>query len=76
MDVAVKVIEHDGSSYAAVEEEMDVMMSFNHPNIVRCAWQSSCIIVAVLTGSHAANMGLVLGMRMRHTVHVGQSEGL
>jgi hypothetical protein len=43
MDVAVKVIEHDGSSYAAVEEEMDMMMSFNHPNIVRCAGKSSCI---------------------------------
>lgn len=37
MDVAIKVVEHDGSSYAAVEEEMDMMMSFNDPNIVRWA---------------------------------------
>lgn len=50
MDVAVKVIEHDGSSYAAVEEEMDMMMSFNHPNIVRCAGNSAVPLIAVLSG--------------------------
>jgi len=35
MDVAVKVIEHDSCSVAAVEQEVDLMMSFQHPNIVR-----------------------------------------
>lgn len=50
MDVAVKVIEHDGSSYAAVEEEMDMMMSFNHPNIVRCAGNPAVPVIAVLSG--------------------------
>ena len=35
MDVAVKVIEHSGTSAAAVQQEMELMMSFQHPHIVR-----------------------------------------
>lgn len=35
MDVAVKVIEHSGSSAEAVQQEMEMMMSFQHKNIVR-----------------------------------------
>jgi hypothetical protein len=34
-DVAVKVIEHSGTSAEAVQQEMSMMMSFQHPNIVR-----------------------------------------
>lgn len=34
-DVAVKVIEHSGASAKAVQQEMSMMMSFQHPNIVR-----------------------------------------
>eukprot|EP00878_Enallax_costatus_P018623 GHUV01019614.1.p1 GENE.GHUV01019614.1~~GHUV01019614.1.p1 ORF type:complete len:911 (+),score=211.03 GHUV01019614.1:148-2880(+) len=33
--VAVKVIEHDGGTSAAVENEVELMLSFSHPNIVR-----------------------------------------
>lgn len=35
MDVAVKVIEHSGTTAAAVQHEMEMMMSFQHDNIVR-----------------------------------------
>ena len=35
MDVAVKVIEHMGTSPAAVQHEMEMMMAFHHPHIVR-----------------------------------------
>lgn len=35
MEVAVKVIEHSGSSAAAVVQEMAMMMAFQHPHIVR-----------------------------------------
>jgi serine/threonine protein kinase len=36
MDVAVKVIEHSGSSADAIQQEIDILMSFQHDNIVRC----------------------------------------
>jgi serine/threonine protein kinase len=35
MDVAVKVIEHSGSSADAMQTEMEILMSFQHDNIVR-----------------------------------------
>jgi serine/threonine protein kinase len=35
MQVAVKVIEHSGTSADAVETEMETLMSFQHDNIVR-----------------------------------------
>lgn len=34
-DVAIKVIEHDTESIPAVESEIKLMFSFNHPHIVR-----------------------------------------
>jgi len=37
MDVAVKVIEHSGTSAAAVQHELGLMLSLQHPNIVRWA---------------------------------------
>lgn len=37
MDVAVKVIEHSGTSAAAVQHELELMMTLQHPNIVRWA---------------------------------------
>jgi hypothetical protein len=39
-DVAVKVIEHSGTTAEAVQQEMSMMMSFQHPNIVR--WAGVC----------------------------------
>jgi serine/threonine protein kinase len=36
IDVAVKVIEHTGASAAEVQQEMEILMSLQHPNIVRC----------------------------------------
>lgn len=35
IDVAVKVIEHTGASAAEVQQEMEILMSLQHPNIVR-----------------------------------------
>jgi hypothetical protein len=34
MDVAVKVIQHDASALEAVENEVQLQMYLNHPNIV------------------------------------------
>lgn len=34
-DVAVKVIEHNTDTTVPVEREVTLMLSFNHPNIVR-----------------------------------------
>jgi hypothetical protein len=34
MDVAVKVIQHDASALQAVENEVQLQMYLNHPNIV------------------------------------------
>jgi hypothetical protein len=33
-EVAVKVIDHDTEAQAAVTNEVELMLSFNHPNIV------------------------------------------
>jgi hypothetical protein len=35
MDVAIKVLQHDGGTASAVANEVDLMMSFNHPNVVK-----------------------------------------
>jgi hypothetical protein len=45
--VAVKVIEHDTSAAAAVTNEIQLLLSFNHPNIVSVlpAWASNCKVV-------------------------------
>ncbi|WIA34787.1 hypothetical protein OEZ86_013090 [Tetradesmus obliquus] len=34
-EVAVKVIDHDSEAHAAVANEVELMLSFNHPNVVR-----------------------------------------
>jgi hypothetical protein len=43
MDVAVKVIQHDASALEAVENEVQLQMYLNHPNIV-----SGCRLVRML----------------------------
>ena len=56
-DVAVKVIEHNTDTTVPVEREVTLMLSFNHPNIVRafhfvtrvyssevsCVWRSTTV---------------------------------
>ncbi|WIA14609.1 hypothetical protein OEZ85_003117 [Tetradesmus obliquus] len=34
-EVAVKVIDHDSEAHASVANEVELMLSFNHPNVVR-----------------------------------------
>lgn len=45
LDVAVKVIQHDRSTLAAVEAEADLMLTLHHPNVVKayhyCAFTCS-----------------------------------
>ncbi|KAF8061383.1 roco8 [Scenedesmus sp. PABB004] len=57
LDVAVKVIEHDAAASEAVETEASLMLSINHPNVLRALHCQTLVKNNVnassTTGSHA-----------------------
>eukprot|EP00879_Flechtneria_rotunda_P026893 GHRR01028733.1.p1 GENE.GHRR01028733.1~~GHRR01028733.1.p1 ORF type:complete len:480 (+),score=149.90 GHRR01028733.1:863-2302(+) len=55
-DVAVKVIEHDALSSAAVEGEVQLMISFQHPNIVQ-----AYLLVSYVRKDSSSHMSQRLG---------------
>ncbi|WIA13815.1 hypothetical protein OEZ85_007362 [Tetradesmus obliquus] len=76
MDVAVKVIQHDASALEAVENEVQLQMYLNHPNIVRAFHYITHTRKPSSPTSHNdANSGARAGGGLAATLMTGSGSG-